>query len=252
MSQHSIPYGDERIRFTLRMQPQRQPHRIAIHVEPDGRVLVDAPPNASLEQVRAAVIKRARWISGNVQAARMRRAQVLPREYVSGESLLYLGRQYRLKVLASRDAMPEAALHGPFVEVRVAARDPRVVRKVLEDWYRERARALFGQRLAAVAAPLRWIRQLPPTRIRTMARQWGSCSPAGRITLNPALVKAPRECIDYVLMHELCHLRHHNHSPKFYRSLDQQMPGWHRIKDRLDGLAEQLLSTIFVASSEER
>ena len=241
MSQHSIPYGDERIRFTLRMQPERQPQRIAIHVEPDGRVLVDAPQDAPLEQVKVAVIKRARWISSNVLAARMRREQVLPREYVSGESLLYLGRRYRLKVLVDSAAMPGAAMRGPFVEVRVGARDAQAVRRVLEDWYRDRAKTLFGQRLAAVAIPLRWLRQLPPTRIQTMARQWGSCSPAGRITLNPALVKAPRECIDYVLLHELCHLKQHNHSHKFYRMLDQQMPGWHRIKDRLDGLAEQLL-----------
>jgi len=243
MSQHSIPYGDERIRFTLRKQPQRRLHRIAIHVEPDGCVLVDASPDAPLEQVRAAVIKRARWISGHVDAAKARRAQAIPREYVSGESLLYLGRRYRLKVLPARDAVPDAAMRGPFVEVRVETRNPQAVRKVLENWYRERAKTLFGQRLAAVAAPLRWIGQLPPTRLQTMARQWGSCSPTGRITLNPALVKAPRECIDYVLLHELCHLKHHNHSARFYRMLDQQMPGWHRIKDRLDGLAEQLLAS---------
>lgn len=241
MSQQSISYGDERIRFTLRELPQRPPHRIAIHVEPDGRVLVDAPPSASIEQVRAAVLKRARWISGNVEASRSRHAHVLPREYVSGESVLYLGRRYRLKVIAARNAVPEAALRGPFVEVRVQTRDPLAVRKILEGWYRERSRTVFAQRLAVVAAPLRWVRQLPPTRMQTMARQWGSCSPAGRITLNPALVKAPRECIDYVLLHELCHLKHHNHSPRFYRTLDQQMPGWHHIKERLDGLSEQLL-----------
>ena len=217
MSQHSIPYGDERIRFTLRRQSERRPQRIAIHVEPDGRVLVDAPQDAPLEQVRAAVIKRARWISSNVLAARMRREQVLPREYVSGESLLYLGRRYCLKVLVDPNAMPEAAMRGPFVEVRVGARDRAGRSQNIGNWYRDRAKTLFGQRLAAVASPLRWVRQLPPTRIQTMARQWGSCSPAGRITLNPALVKAPRECIDYVLLHELCHLKHHNHSPRFYR-----------------------------------
>ncbi len=241
MSQHIIPYGDERIRFVLREQPQRPPHRIAIHVEPDGRVLVDAPPGAPIEQVKHAVIKRARWISGNVEAARSRRAHVLPREYVSGESVLYLGRRYRLKVLAAQDAAPEAALRGPFVEVRVEMRDPLAVRKILEAWYRERSKAVFAQRLAAVAAPLSWVREVPPMRLQTMARQWGSCSPTGRITLNPALVKAPRECIDYVLLHELCHLKHHNHSPRFYRTLDQQMPGWHRIKERPDSLSEQLL-----------
>lgn len=241
MSEHSIPYGDERIRFTLRTRPGRKPQRIAIHVEPDGRVLVDAPPGASIEQVRGAVIKRARWVSGNVEAARSRRAQVLPREYVSGESLLYLGRRYRLRVIADRESPPGVSMRGPYVEVRVATRDPLAVRKVLEGWYRDRARALLNQRLAAVAAPLRWVRRLPGTHIRAMARQWGSCSPAGRITLNPALVKAPRECIDYVLLHELCHLKHHDHSHKFYRLLDRQMPGWQHVKTRLDGLVEQLL-----------
>jgi predicted metal-dependent hydrolase len=241
MSQYSVPYGDERILFTLRTQAQRPPHRIAIHVEPDGRVLVDASPNASIEQVRGAVVRRARWVSGNVAAAKSRLAQALPREYVSGESVLYLGRRYRLKVLADRDAVPGAAMRGSLVEVHTNTRDPLAVRKLLEEWYRERARIVFGERLQTMAAPLRWVHQLPPIRIQTMARQWGSCSPAGRITLNPALVRAPGECIDYVLLHELCHLKHHNHSPKFYRMLDQQMPGWRRVKERLDNLAEQLL-----------
>ena len=64
---------------------------------------------------------------------------------------------------------------------------------------------------------------------------------ARRITLNPFLVRAPRECIDYVVLHELCHLQHHNHGPKFYHALDCQMPGWRDIKQRLDQMAEQVL-----------
>lgn len=73
-----------------------------------------------------------------------------------------------------------------------------------------------------------------------MKVQWGSCSPAGRITLNPLLVKAPRECIDYVLLHELCHLLNHNHSPKFYKTLDRQMPRWRAIKEKLDNMVEEI------------
>lgn len=81
---------------------------------------------------------------------------------------------------------------------------------------------------------------LPPTRLQFMTVQWGNCSPSGRITLNPLLVKAPRECIDYVLLHELCHLLHHNHGPKFYRTLDRHMPNWRAVKEKLDNMAKEV------------
>jgi len=75
-----------------------------------------------------------------------------------------------------------------------------------------------------------------------MKTQWGSCSPTGAILLNPHLVKAPRECIDYVISHELCHLKEHNHSPRYYRLLSKIMPRWEVVKARLDGMAELLLN----------
>jgi hypothetical protein len=81
----------------------------------------------------------------------------------------------------------------------------------------------------------------PPMRLQWMRVQWGSCSPRGRITLHPALVQAPRDCIDYVVLHELCHLASHDHSARFYRLLDRHMPGWRSVKARLDGMAEDLL-----------
>ncbi len=237
---HRIRYGDQIIRFSLRVQPEREAKRLSIHVEPDGQVLVDAPAGVSQASVLAAVQKRSRWISQHVEAARARRANLLPREYVSGESLLYLGRRYRLQVMVVPHAPAETRMRGAFVVVPVPDRSAQQVREALEAWYRVRAREVFAQRLAAVAAPLRWVRQLPPTRLQFMTVQWGSCSPAGRITLNPWLVKAPRECIDYVLLHELSHLLHHNHSTKFYRALDSHMPDWRAVKVRLDGMAEDV------------
>jgi predicted SprT family Zn-dependent metalloprotease len=70
---------------------------------------------------------------------------------------------------------------------------------------------------------------------------WGRCSPHGRITLNPHLVKASRECIDYVILHELCYIAEHNHSESF-RLMSQVMPGWEKTKERLDGMAARLLA----------
>jgi predicted metal-dependent hydrolase len=242
MSQHSVPYGNERIHFTVRRDPGRPRTKVAIHVEADGRVTVDAPADATAEAIRGAVQTRAPWITLHRDAARKRMAQVLPREYVSGEALYYLGRRYRLKVLADPHSRPGAAIRGSFIEVIVHQRNGDAVRAVLETWYRARAREVLDQRMATLGSPLRWLRSLPPIRLQAMKLQWGSCSPAGRLTLNPALVRAPRECIDYVLLHELCHLQHHNHSPAFYRTLDRHLPDWRAVKERLDAMAESILA----------
>ena len=124
---HRVAYGDEHIVFTLRRQPSRVLPRIAIHVEPDGRVEVDAPSSTPLADVLAAVRKRSRWISQHVSAARARLAHVLPREYVSGESIHYLGKRYRLKVILQADAEPEAKLRGAFVVVRAPNHDAAAI-----------------------------------------------------------------------------------------------------------------------------
>lgn len=241
VTQHRVAYGPEEIVFTLRHQSSRIVTRIAIHVEPDGRVQVDAPSTAPLSEVLAAVKKRSRWICQHVNAAKARLAHVLPSEYVSGESLHYLGRRYRLKVIVDLASPIETRMRGEFIAVTVSTHDVSTIRSALTAWYRRRAREVFAQRLAVVAAPLQWIDELPPVRLQFMSSQWGSCSPAGRITLNPWLVRAPREAIDYVLLHEVCHLKHHNHSRDFYSTLDRHMPNWRKIKGLLDERAEEYL-----------
>lgn len=242
MKGKSIVYGDQRIHYTTHRHPARMAHRVAIHVEPDGRVIVDAPLNTTDAQIRTAVTARARWIYKHVSAARIRLATVLPREYVSGESLLFLGRRYRLRITLVLSEAVTVQLKGGFIEVQIAQWNPQTIKAALCEWYCGRARTIFLERLEQITANLRWIYQLPPIRVRAMKRQWGSCSPQGRFTLNPYLVRASRECIDYVLWHELCHLRERNHSPRFYRLLSAHLPQWQHVKVRLDTLANSILN----------
>lgn len=238
----TLRYGEQRIVCEVRMQAARRQPSIAIHVDIDGRVLVDAPMSAPRERVRQALMRRVAWIARQREAVAGYSQPAAPREYVSGETWHYLGRRYLLKVVRGSEAVA-VRLRGGYLEINVEADAPAArVRDRLEAWYRQRAHEVLTKRMAAVSADLRWVRVPPPITLRRMRRQWGSCSPAGRITLNTELIRAPRACIDYVILHELCHLKAHDHSKGFYRLLDAHAPDWRRTKTRLDGMAAWLLA----------
>jgi predicted metal-dependent hydrolase len=232
-------YGDARLPYQVQEDPNRS-SRIAIHVEPDGSVMVDAPPGFSDDAVRNAVQKRARWITNHVADAVHRFAQVRTREYVSGEQVLYLGRRYILKVIIAAKPSKIAKLRGNRLEVESRTGEPDDIRGRVRAWYRSKARDYFAHRLDQISACLSWVDSTPPFRLLEMSRQWGSCSPTGQIILNPHLVKAPRQAVDYVLIHELAHLIHHNHGPEFFRILNREVPEWTQHKQILDGMVEQL------------
>jgi len=207
---------------------------LTIVVHPDLRVAVSAPKVRTLAEVLAKVERRGRWI------LRQRRyfEQFLPRlperRYVSGETFMFLGRQYRLKV--HPDTVKLAALHGGSLEIRGPAReDHEGIKALVVDWYRKHARAAFERRLLRCWQLVRRHDIPEPSlRIRRMKRRWGSCGKNGTILLNTELVRAPVHCIDYVIVHELCHLRFPHHSDRFYRLLALVMPDWQRRKTRLE------------------
>jgi len=238
--QFCFQYGDEQICFERRSR-RKNVKNVLIKVHPDCRVEVSAPADSDDNAVLQAVRKRAGWISLQLQDFRQQQEYLCAREYISGESHFYLGKQYLLKVLeAEREPEGVKMLRGK-LEVRLRQKDPAKVKKLLGDWYKTRAKAVFYRRLNTMLEQALWTTTQPPLAIRTMQTQWGSCSPGGRLTLNPHLVKAPTECIDYVILHELCHLVEHNHSERFYRLLQQVMPDWQQRKTRLDAMAHRLL-----------
>ena len=236
-----LTYGDDRIPYTVNEVPTRTT-RVAIHVNPDGSVVVDAPPNQPDETIAKAVQRRARWVSDNVAEAKGRFVNVRPREYVSGEQVLYLGRRYVLKVLKDDGSRGQVKLRGNRLEVRHAEPNSAKTKVLTRMWYRDRALAYFDRRVRTLANTMPWVSDIPPFRLLEMNRQWGSCSPDGELILNPHLVKAPQNCIDYVLIHELAHLRHHDHGPEFRKLLEKYSPGWIRTKRQLDDMVENLMA----------
>lgn len=239
--QQCFQYGDEKICF-IRSPRTNNAERVLIKVQPDCQVQVQAPASASDEDVLKAVKKRARWIYQQLADFKAQTEHVIPRTFVSGESHYYLGKQYQLKVIAAADSKQQVKLLRGSLEVSVRDKEPAKIQALLNDWYRHKAKEVFARRLDAVLDQALWVEGRPPIRVLTMKTQWGSCSPQGRLTLNPHLVKAPRQCIDYVILHELCHIAEHNHSERFYRLMSQVMPGWEKVKQHLDTLAAKIIT----------
>lgn len=240
-TQSFITYGGERI-YYQRLERSEAIRRIKIKVYPDCRVEVLAPQTANDSEVAENVKLKARWIAKKIKAFQEQLDGITPRKYVSGESHYYLGKQYQLKVTVSACDEVGVKLFRGVLRVIVREKETETVKRQLADWYRSKAREIFGNRMDALLGQTLWVSDKPHMRILSMRSQWGSCSPKGTITLNPMLVKASKDCIDYVILHEFCHLAEHNHSERFYRLMSQVMPNWAVVKHRLDTKASLYLA----------
>ena len=227
-----IDLGGERKRYLLKRSPRRT---MAITVEPGGGLIVTAPQKARIERIEALLQQRRAWIARQTREVATLPPPPTPREWVSGETHRYLGRQYRLKV--ERGPRSTVKLSGRYFWATVPeTEDKEQVRRVVERWYLEHARATFERRMVDVVRKTSRLRleEPPPLIVRKLAKRWGSCSPEGRILMNVEAVRLPVGCIDYLLTHELCHLRVPNHGAAFWRLLEACMPDWARWKRRLD------------------
>lgn len=230
-SMDAIAYGGKEIVFHVQVS-DRKTMEIAVH--PDSAVVVKAPKGATEDDIRDRVYRRARWITKQISYFQQFHPRTPQRRYVSGETHLYLGRQYRLKVSAGDEAGIKLA-RGFIFSTCNGEPNSKKVRLLLDEWYMERARIKYSESLERCFPDFQRRGYMQPTiYIRRMKTRWGSLSSRGALTLNRDLIRAPRDCIDYVVTHELCHLKHKDHSRAFFRLLDQVMPDWGRRKHRLE------------------
>lgn len=226
----TIEYGRETIRYEVRFLPTRQ--TLGIEVHPDQRVVIRAPVGCAKEVIADRVRKRAAWISRQIADFRRYSPRTPQRQYVSGETHLYLGRQYRLKVGVGETASVRMT-RGLLSVTMPGSPDPERVKAMLHRWYLDHARQVFSEVIDQCLIKFKGY-QRPRLIVRTMQSRWGSLSQAGSMTLNANLVRAPRACIEYVVTHELCHLRHRDHDASFFKLLGEVMRDWEGRKQRLE------------------
>lgn len=227
----SLKYGRQRIEYEV-MFTQRKTMEIAVH--PDARIIVKAPAGTSADNIAARLLKRARWISRQLTFFQQFVPRTPPRQYVGGETHLYLGRQYRLKLRKAKEN--EVKLKGACFYVKTPdPKDKKIIKELLNNWFKEHAFSIFYKRLDLCYAKAKNLNvQFPKIKLKKMSKRWGSCSKSGDILLNTELIRAPLYSIDYVIMHELCHLKVHSHSRQYFKLLSKYMPDWEKRKERLE------------------
>ena len=200
-----------------------------IRVE-DGAVSVLVPVNTPAEKIDQLLAAKRRWIKEKITLHRDA-TPINPKQFVSGEAFSYLGRNYRLKV--ERGPFAPVKLQGGRLVVTTpqGAESPHIVRNALIRWYKHQAARKLREKVERYSE----IVGVHPRSIgvRSFKSRWGSCTPKGRIELNWMIMMAPNRMVDYVVVHELCHLIRHDHSDDFWREDEKVMPDYQECRDWL-------------------
>lgn len=227
----SITYGTTIIEYNLEYSDRKT---LGIKVRPDSRVDVVAPLDSPDDKVKEKVKSKAHWILRQQEYFISFRPFTPPRKFVSGETHLYLGKQYRLKVKQSKEESVKL-IGGNIIIETTNKTNKNKIENQLNNWYESKAKKHFKEIFD------KWTSIYPSNNLKNpslalqwMKKRWGSCDQKGKIKLNIELIKAPKPCIEYVMVHEICHLTYLNHSKDFYKLLDKHYPNWRKIKNRLE------------------
>lgn len=234
VSHDRICLGDEVIRYTIKRSHRRGSITFAI----DERGLrVGAPWLASQRAIKIQVRKHGAWVLGKLAEWRQRRAP--PRRWQDGETLMLLGEPLRLTLAP---APRTTGREGDHLRVGASAHRPpdEIARQVIA-WLREQALACFHTRVTHYLPLL--VVPAPEIRLSNARTRWGSCHRSGRISLNWRLIQVPLALVDYVIVHELAHLREMNHSPRFWQTVGRVIPDYAACKREIRTAAHRYLLT---------
>jgi len=219
------------LRFDVVLSPRRQ--TIELTVERDGRLVIRAPERAIPQRLEAFVHKKRMWLYEKLAEKEALRHRLEPKEYVAGEGFGYLGRSYRLALVAAQEA-PLRLEAGRFKLRRSEA--PRG-RAHFVRWYTERGRAWLRRRVKALAPRL----GVGPAGVdvRDLGYRWGSCAKDGRLYFHWRTLLLPPRIAEYVVVHELVHLRCRHHTPEFWRRVERAVPDFAARKQWLAANAQE-------------
>lgn len=226
-----VIYGSRVVKVQVALEKRR---RLSITVHPDCRVTAKAPEELPQEKIAQGIQKRAKWIAAQLSFFEEYQPAPPPKQYVNGETHTYLGRQYRLRI--QKGEKEQVRLVGRYFELELPQpADREQAEKIMKAWYGRHARQILENRLEVYLPRFRSRGASDPQVLyRRMKKRWGSCSRNGVVMLNTELGRTPLNCIDYVIVHELCHLLHPHHDKAFFRLLKKILPDWEKRKERLE------------------
>ncbi len=215
----------------------RKPRRktVSISVKPDCSVRVLVPAKLPEKNIVELLQQKQDWIQSKITFFQENKHNHQPKEYVSGETFTYLGKKYRLKIVPDSDNESVKLKNGKFVvhlPTDVSQESEKAtVKKLLLRWYREHAIVLLQEKTLQFALQIGL--STPSVEVKDYKSRWGSCRTDGRIFYNWRIIIAPQTIVDYVVIHELCHLVHANHSKHFWKLVWTVLPDYLERKDWL-------------------
>ena len=230
MPQKEFIYGKYRYEYSLLYEDRKT---TAITVFPNGKIVLKCPKGTEQFKIDAFLKKKWLWLEKQLRYFQKYKKKRAKREYVSGESFLYLGRQYRLNI--NRGKEDSVYLLKGILQLtttkKISNKDHN--KFILENWYTQKREKAFNKRYQIVLKKFDYNFK-PELVVRKMNKRWGSYLSGKKIILNPELIKASSDCIDYVISHELCHMRYKKHNQEFFVYLEKKCPGWKTRKEKLE------------------
>lgn len=206
---------------------------LSLTVKPSLDIIVKSPQSADQERIDAFLKRKWFWLEQQLRFFDKYQHKTYRKEYVSGESFHYLGRQYQLIVKRRKSDSVGLIKGSLLVETTKNVDNKRHNKKLLEGWFDERRSLVFQERFEEMLGKFDY-KEIPKLEVREMKKRWGSFVNGNKVVLNPKLIHLPKECIDYVITHELCHLRYKNHDKKYFKYLDKMYPNWEVVKEKLE------------------
>ncbi len=206
---------------------------ISIIVRPDKSVTVRAPLRTPMTTIDKFVQSKTSWIRKHLNSEPGIRLAHINRKYTDGEVFLYMGKEYKLVRISSEEyfiRLREDEIHAGLKDTD----DTDKVRHLISGWFYFKAREIITNEFLRITDKYSTYGFRPSGLvIRPLRSRWGSCSSGRKITLNSELIKLDPAIIDYVIIHELCHLKYHNHGPGFYKLLEEIVPDYKSLRKEL-------------------
>ena len=230
MEKQIFIYGNYSYEYFLIRQSRKT---VSLTVQPSFRIILKCPIDYKDEKIQKFMKNKWSWLEKQIKYFKKFQNKHFVKEYISGESFLYLGRQYKLLVKKAKEDKVSLK-HGKlllFTSKSVANKKQNKI--ILQNWYAERMEKVFSGEYKKVLKNFDYNFE-PKLATREMKKRWGSFLNQKKIILNPRLIQASKECIDYVITHELCHMKYKNHDEKFYRALKSKISNWEDVKEKLE------------------